>query len=98
MVLETTHFDAADFVTDAEAVEVYLTDAFESEDPAEIADALGVVARSRGMSALAADTGLTRQALYKALSQGGNPAFATVLKVARALGFRLTPHRIEAAG
>jgi len=98
MVLATTPFDPTDFIEDAEAVEVYLVDAFESEDAAVISDALGVVARSRGMSALAADTGLSRQALYKALSHDGNPAFATVLRVAHALGFRLTPSRIEARG
>lgn len=97
MALATTPFDPAAYVTDAQAVEVFLADAFESEDPAVIIEAIGVVARSRGMTALAADTGLARQSLYKALSQGGNPEFGTVLKVAHALGFRLMPQRLRAA-
>jgi len=80
----------------AEGIEEYLIAAFETEDAAFITDAFGIVARARGMSALASDTGLSRQALYKALSEGGNPEFATIMKVVRALGFRLTPERISA--
>ena len=97
MPLKTTLFDPADYLTTAEGVEEYLRAAFETEDPAFITDALGVVARAKGMSQLATDTGLTRQALYKALSAEGNPEFATVLKVANALGFRLKPQRLPAA-
>ncbi len=93
MAIETTPFDAAAYVTDADSVEEFLRDAFESEHPGVISRALGVVARSRGMSALAQDTGLSRQALYKALSDKGNAEFATVMKVAHALGFRLTLER-----
>jgi probable addiction module antidote protein len=96
MALETALFDPAEFLTDAESVEEYLRSAFEDGSPAEIADALGVVARAHGMSALAADTGISRQALYKALNRDGNPGFATIMKVAQALGFRLTPERIQA--
>jgi probable addiction module antidote protein len=59
------------------------------DDPAYIAHALGVIARARSMSQLARDTGLTREGLYKALSGEGNPSFATVLKVAHALGLKL---------
>lgn len=91
MALQTTPFDPARYIKSAEGVEEYLTAAFETEDPAAIADALGVVARAAGMSKLATDTGLTRQTLYKALSAGGNPEFGTVLRVAHALGFKLTP-------
>jgi probable addiction module antidote protein len=94
MALVTTPFDPAAYLTSAEGIEEYLTSAFESDDPAVITDALGVVARSHGMSALAADTGLTRQSLYKALSLGGNPEFGTILKVAHALGFRLMPQSL----
>ena len=95
MALATTPFDPADFLNSAAGIEEYLIGAFETEDPAFIADALGVVARARGMSALASDAGLTRQSLYKALSQRGNPEFATIMKVARALGFRLMPERVS---
>jgi probable addiction module antidote protein len=64
------------------------------DDAAGIARALGDVARARGMTQVARDAGLTRESLYKALSERGNPSFATILKVARALGVRL--HAISA--
>jgi probable addiction module antidote protein len=96
MALATTLFDPSAHVLDAEGVEEYLRAAFETDDPAFITDAIGVVARSHGMSALAGDTGLSRQALYKALDKRGNPSLATILKVAAALGFRLVPERILA--
>jgi len=95
--LETFPFDAAEYLDTPEAIEEYLICAFESADPAVITNAFGVVARARGMSQLAAETGLTRQALYKALSEGGNPEFATVVKVAHALGFRLRPEWVSEA-
>ncbi len=60
------------------------------DDPSFIVHALGVVARAKNMSQLARDTGLTREGLYKALSSEGNPTFATVAKVAKALGFKLS--------
>jgi probable addiction module antidote protein len=56
-----------------------------------IAHAIGVVARAKGMTRMAEETGLTRQALYKALSPDGRPEFATVLKALRAVGFKLAP-------
>jgi probable addiction module antidote protein len=82
-------FDPAAYLESPEAVLAYLDGAFADGDAGEIADALGVVARARGMSRISEQTGLTRQSLYKALSSDGNPEFATVLKVIRALGFRL---------
>jgi probable addiction module antidote protein len=75
----------------------YLDGAFADGDTGEITDALGVVARARGMSQLAVETGLARQALYKALNSDGNPEFATVLKVIRALGLRVHPEPASAA-
>lgn len=62
----------------------------EDGDPAVITAALGDIARARGMSDMARATGLSRESLYKALSQDGNPEFATVLKVMKALGLRLS--------
>lgn len=94
MPLETRPFDPAAYLDSAEAIIAYLEGAFADGDPAEITDALGVVARARGMSALAEETGLTRPALYKALSSEGNPEFSTVLKVVQALGLRLHPRPI----
>ena len=89
MTIETRPFDPAAYLDSPEAMLAYLDGAFADGDAGEITDALGVVARARGMSQLAEETGLTRQALYKALSGDGNPEFATVLKVVRALGLRL---------
>lgn len=67
----------------------YLEAALEDGDPAIIAAALGDIAKARGMAQIAKDTGLGRESLYKALSPEGNPEFATVLKVIRALGLQL---------
>ena len=97
MTIETRPFDPAAYLDSPEAILAYLEGAFSEGDAGEIADALGVVARARGMSKLAEDTGLTRQSLYKALSSDGNPEFATVLKVVRALGFRLHPQPTSVA-
>ncbi|MDP3381954.1 MAG: putative addiction module antidote protein [Phenylobacterium sp.] len=94
MPLKTSRFDAAESLDTPEAIEAFLEDAFESGDPSFITHALGIVARAKGMSQLAEETGLSRQALYKALSAEGRPEFSTVLKVASALGFRLHPERV----
>jgi probable addiction module antidote protein len=79
---------AANFKTDADIAH-YLEAAFEDGDPALVAAALGDVARAKGMSQIAKTAGLGRESLYKALSREGNPEFATVLKVMRALGLKL---------
>jgi probable addiction module antidote protein len=91
MALELAPWDAAEFLTDEETIAAYLTEALESDDPKIIAKALGAVARARGgMAQLARDTGISREALYRALSENGNPELGTALKVMRALGVRLT--------
>lgn len=72
-------------------LEAYLEEA--GDDAAFIAKALGDIARAKGMIQLAKDTGLGREGLYKALSGEGNPGFATILKVTRALGCNCTRHR-----
>lgn len=93
MALKTTRWDTAEHLRDdediAEYLEATLELAMEDGDASLVADALGVIARAKGMTQLARDTGLGRESLYKALSAEGNPEFATVLKVARALGLRL---------
>ena len=94
MPIETHPFDAAAVLDTPEAIEEYLADAFETDDPKFISHALGVVARAKGMSQLSEETGLARPALYRALSTEGNPEFSTILKVAHALGFRLSPQRM----
>ena len=97
MTVETRPFDPAAYLDSPEAMLAYLDGAFADGDAGEIADALGVVARARGMSQIAEETGLTRQALHKPLSSDGNPEFATVLKAIRALGFRLHPEPASTA-
>jgi probable addiction module antidote protein len=89
MVLKTSEYDPARYLDSDEAIEEYLSATCEDADPSEIAHALGVVARARGIADLARRTGLTRQTLYKALSGEGNPELATIAKVAQVLGFRL---------
>ena len=91
MTVQTRPFDPADVLDTAEGIEAYLSDAFEHGDAGEIADALGVVARARGMTELARETGLSRASLYRALSADGSPELPTVLKVMSALGLRLAP-------
>jgi len=84
-------FDTADYLDDIDAVAAYLEAALEEagDDPAFVAQALGTIARSGNVSELARRTGMSREGLYKALSAGGNPSFATIVKVARALGLRI---------
>jgi probable addiction module antidote protein len=90
-ILSTTRpFDAAEYLDSAAAVAAYLEAAFEDGDPAFIADALGTVARAKGMTEVARKTGLSRESLYKALSAEGNPEFATILKVMRAMDLKIT--------
>ena len=90
MTLETKPFDAAEYLDDDEAIEEFLAAAFESGEPAFIARSVGVVARARNMSKLARDVGMSRAALYKALSGEGNPEFGTIMRVLDALGIRLS--------
>jgi probable addiction module antidote protein len=86
---KTKPFDPAEYLEDSESIAAYLTDALESENPALVADGLGVVARARGMGEVARKAGVSRESLYRALSADGNPEFATVLRVLHALDLRL---------
>jgi len=92
MALKTTPWDSAEYLETEADIAAYLQACFEEapDDPAFLVHALGVAARSRNMSQLARDTGLTREGLYKALSADGNPSFGTVLKVADAMGYRFS--------
>ena len=87
-------FDAARYPTDDAAVAEYMTAVLETDDVDLLPLALGDVARARGMAQVAKDAGLGRKSLYKALARGGKPRFDTVLKVARALGVRLSAHPV----
>ncbi|KIC35908.1 addiction module antitoxin [Ruegeria sp. ANG-R] len=86
MTIETTPFDAVEYLGDAESQAVLLNDAFESGDPHYIAHALGIIARARGMTQLSRDSGETREALHKALSKDGDPRLSALTSVLSALG------------
>ncbi len=92
MAIKTTRWDSAEHLQSDEDIKLYLEACFEEadDDPAFIVHALGVIARAKNMSQLARDTGITREGLYKAFSTEGNPTFATVTKVAKALGLQIT--------
>ena len=92
MTLKTTPWDSAEYLKTEEDIAAYIEACMEEggDDQAFIAQALGVVARARNMSQVARDAGLTREGLYKALGENGNPSVDTVWKLAKALGFRLT--------
>ena len=85
----TGPWDPAEHLNTQEDIVAYLEAALEDGDSQLIASVLGDIARSKGMTEIARETGLGRESLYKALSPNGNPEFATVLKVIRALGIRL---------
>lgn len=84
-------WDSAEHLKTEEDIALYFEACLDEagDDAAFIAKSLGTIARARGMTQLAKDTGLGRESLYKALSGEGNPSFATILKVTRALGLRL---------
>ena len=89
--LGITPYDSAEYLKTGEDMAAYLEACLEEagDDTVFIAQALGAIARAKGMTQLARDTGLARESLYKALSTEGNPEFATIWKVIRALGIRL---------
>jgi probable addiction module antidote protein len=86
---KTRTWDVAEHLETVEDMAAYLEAALEEGDPALVAAAMGDIARAKGITQIARETGLGRESLYKALSPEGNPEFATVLKVVRALGLRL---------
>jgi probable addiction module antidote protein len=91
--MKTLPFDAADYLDTPEAQEELLADAVESGDGKYLALALGTIARARGMSKVSQDAGVTREALYRALSADGDPRLSTLLGVVKALGLKLSFHR-----
>jgi len=95
--VKTKPFDPAEYLDTNEGIATYMTEALETGDPAFVADALGVIARARGMTEVAREAGVSRESLYRALSTDGNPEFGTVMRVARALGLRFSviplPHK-----
>ncbi len=90
MALKTTRWDAADHLKTRKDVAGYLDAVLEDGDPELLKAALGDIARSKGMTEIARESGLRRTSLYRALSPDGNPEFATVAAVLKALGLRLS--------
>ena len=84
-----TAFDAADYLDNEETIAAYLSAVLEDGDPDLFLVAIKDVARARGMTQLAKDTGMGRESLYKALAPGAKPRYDTILKVIRALGVTL---------
>ncbi len=87
---KTTRFDAADYLDSEERQVAYIVVALESGDADFVRDALGLVARARGMGGIAKKAGLNRESLYKALGETGNPEFGTVMRIVSALGLTLS--------
>lgn len=83
-------YDPAESLNSPEAIEIFMADAFQTNDSAYIAKALGVVARAQGMSEVARKTGLSREQLYRSLSEQGNPTLKTVITIMQALGLNMT--------
>jgi probable addiction module antidote protein len=90
MAVKTTRYDTAEYLDSEEKIAAYVDAVLEDGDPALVTHALGVAARARGMAEIARETGLSRESLYRALSADGNPELATVMKVLKALGIRLS--------
>jgi len=85
-----SEFDASEFLDNEELIAEYLTAALEDENPDVFLAAVGNVAKARGMSAIAEQTGLGRESLYKAMAPGAKPRYDTVLKVLHSLGVKVT--------
>lgn len=90
MPLKTTPWNAVDYLVDDDARTAYLEAAFEDGDPAVIAAALGDVARAMGMARIAKEAEVSRESLYRSLSDKGKPELGTIVKVARSMGYRLS--------
>jgi len=90
VIPKTTRFDAADYLDTEDRQVAYIAAALESGDADFVRDALGLVARARGMGEIAKKAGLNRESLYKALGATGNPEFGTVMRIVRALGLTLS--------
>lgn len=95
-VSELPDFDAAPYLDSEESIAAYLTDILAANNPALLAAALGDIARARGMSEIAKASGITREALYKALRPDAQPRFDTVSRVCSALGVKLVAQAVHA--
>lgn len=90
MAEQLTTYDPAEDLTSDNAIAIFMAEAFETNDTGYIAHALGVVARAKGMTYIANQTGLSHEQLYRSFSENGNPTLKTTLAVMKALGIKLT--------
>ena len=97
MKLKTTKWDAAKHLDSDEAIAIFMTEAFKTNDAAYLAHAIGVVARAKGMTQIAEETGLSREQLYRSFSKNGNPTLKTTFAVMKALGIEWTAKTSAAA-
>lgn len=88
-MVKLSKWDAAEYLETEEDMAAYLNAALEDGDPSVVSSAIGTIARAKGMTQLSRETGITRDGLYKAFSETGNPSFATVTKVLKALGLKV---------
>jgi len=95
MKLKTRPFDIAEHLQDDEDIAAFLTLVIEEGDAGELAHALGIAARAKGMAQVAKDAGIGREALYKALRADAHPRFDTVARVCKALGVKLTAQAVH---
>lgn len=84
--METSKFDIAEYLDSEEMIAEYLNAVLAEENNADVIEAIGYVAKAKGMTRIAEETGLSRPSLYKALSDGAKPQFETIVKVLRAVG------------
>lgn len=89
MTVTISKWDAAEHLDSEDAIAAFLDEVMESGDQKQIVEALNTIARARGMTQIAQDAGIARQALYKSLGQGGNPTLSTLLGVIKSLGLNL---------
>lgn len=90
-------YDPAESLETPEAIEYFVRDAMEDDDASYIVHALGIAARAKGMTKVANDTGLAREALYRSFSEEGNPSLKSTIAVLKSLGFGLTVRRLDEA-
>ena len=84
--MNTTKFDIADYLDSKEMISEYLNAVLEEGDNADMINAIGYIAKAIGMTKIAEETGLSRPSLYKSLSRGAKPQFATIMKILKAIG------------
>jgi probable addiction module antidote protein len=97
MAEKLTNYDPVEDLVSDHAITLFMTEAFETQDATYIAHALGLVARAKGMAQIAAETGLSREQLYRSFSESGNPTLKTTLAVMKAMGIQLTAKSRTAA-